>query len=165
MTCWTRRDPCTGSGSSGRTPAAARRGISVLLGLHAVLRTSLLAVGDAGGVERAAHHLVANARQVLHAATAHEHYGVLLQVVSLAGDVGRDLHLVREPHAGNLAQRRVRLLGRGRVHAGAHAAPLRSGDALLAALPRLETRGGDLLLGLLAALAYELVDAWHAAED
>src|SRR3954447_13403587 len=90
MTCWTRRDRWTGSGSTGRMVAAARRGIRLLL-LHAVLRARLLAVADAGGVERPADDLVAHARQVLDAAAAHEHDRVLLQVVALARDVGRDL--------------------------------------------------------------------------
>src|SRR5919202_6633194 len=126
MTCWTSLERWTGSGSIGRTPAAARRG--KLLRLHAVLRAGLLAVGDAGGVERPADDLVAHAREVLDAAAAHEHDRVLLEVVALAGDVGGDLHAVRQAHAGDLAQRRVRLLGRGRVHARAHAALLRSGD-------------------------------------
>ena len=51
---------------------------------------------------------------------------MLLQVVADAGDVGGDLDAAGQPHAGDLAQRRVRLLrGRG-VDAGAHAAPLRA---------------------------------------
>src|SRR5919199_3708451 len=125
MTCWTSLERWTGSASIGRTPAAARRG--TLLRLHAVLRAGLLAVRHPGGVERAADDLVADARQVLDAAAAHEHHGVLLQVVALARDVDRDLHRVREPHAGHLAQRGVRLLRRRRVHAGAHATALRSG--------------------------------------
>jgi hypothetical protein len=63
-----------------------------------------------------------------------EHHRVLLQVVSLSGDVGRYLDRSRDAHTRDLAQRGVRLLrGRG-VHAGAHAAPLRSGGLLLAAL-------------------------------
>src|SRR4051812_30443651 len=156
MICCTSFDPWTGSGSSGRIVAAERRGMSRLLGLHAVLRAGLLAVRDAGGVERAAHDLVAHARQVLDAAAAHEHDRVLLQVVALAGDVDRDLHAVREPDAGHLAQRRVRLLRRRRVDARAHPAPLRSGDLLLAPLARLQAGRGELLLGGLAALANEL---------
>src|SRR3954447_10017782 len=119
MTCWTSRDPWTESGSSGRTPPGARRGICRLLRLHAVLRAGLLAVGDAGGVERAAHDLVADARQVLHAAAADEHDGVLLEVVALARDVRRDLHPVGEPDARHLPERRVRLLGSGGIDAGA----------------------------------------------
>src|SRR3954471_13850546 len=157
MTCWTSFDSCSGSGSRGRTPAAARRGISVLLGLHAVLRAGLLAVGDAGGVEGAAHDLVADARQVLHAAAAYEHHRVLLEVVALAGDVGGDLHPVGEPDAGDLAKGRVRLLGRHGCDAGADAPPLRRCDGLLTPLPRLEARRRRLLLRALAALAYKLV--------
>src|SRR3954449_11121828 len=163
MICCTSFDPWTGSGSSGRIVAAERRGISVLLGLHAVLRTCLLAVRHAGGVERAADDLVAHARQVLDASAAHEHHAVLLKVVALARDVARDLHAVREAHAGDLAKGGVRLLRGGRVHTRAHATALGSGEDLLAALARLETRRRELLLGLLAALADQLIDAWHAA--
>src|SRR5213076_1579456 len=123
MTCWTSRDPWTESGSSGRTPPGARRGI-LLPGLDAVLRAGLLAVGDAGGVERAANDLVADARQVLHAATAHQHDRVLLEVVSLAGDVGGDLHPVGQADAGDLPERRVRLLRGCRIHARADPAAL-----------------------------------------
>src|SRR5215211_7367763 len=140
MTCCTSFEPYMASDSSGRTPAAALRGISRLAGLRAVLRAGLLAVGHPGGVERAADDLVAHARQVLDAATTHEHDGVLLQVVALARDVDRDLHRVGEPHTGHLAQRGVRLLRRRRVHTGAHATALRSGHALLAALAGLQAR-------------------------
>src|SRR5579884_3943199 len=133
MTCWTSRLWWTGSGGIGLTWAAARRGTrrrlrdsarARSLGLHAVLRAGLLALAHAGGVERAADHLVAEARQVLDPAAAHEHPRVLLQVVALAGDVGADLHAVGQPHARDLAQRRVGLLRRGRVHARAHAPAL-----------------------------------------
>src|SRR5215212_9161423 len=106
MTCWTSLERWTGSGSSGRWVAAARRGMW-LASLHAVLRAGLLAVGYAGRVERAADDLVAHARQVLDATAAHEHHGVLLQVVALARDVRRDLHLVGQTHARDLAQRGV----------------------------------------------------------
>src|SRR5919202_2121577 len=153
MTCWTSLERWTGSGSIGRMAAAARRG--TLLGLHAVLRAGLPAVRDAGGVERPADDLVAHARQVLDAAAADEHDGVLLQVVALAGDVDRDLHAVREPHARDLAQRRVRLLRRGGVDARADAAALRRGHALLAPLAGLQAGGRELLLRGLATLADE----------
>src|SRR3954447_9116610 len=136
-----------------------------LLRLHAVLAAGLLAVRDAGGVERPAHDLVAHARQVLDAATTHEHDGVLLQVVALARDVGRDLHRARDPHTGDLAERRVRLLRRGRVHAGAHAAALGRGDLLLAPLAGLEARRGELLRLGVAPLADELAGGRHAAGD
>src|SRR5699024_6726346 len=88
-------------------------------------------------------------REVPHAAAADEHHRVLLQVVADARDVGGHLHAVDETHAAHLAQSRVRLLRRGRVHAGAHAALLR------VALER----GGLLLLDrLLATLADQLVN-------
>src|SRR3954464_15310509 len=154
MTCWTSLERYTGSASTGLMPAAARRGM--LLGLHSVLGAGLLAIRHPGGVERAADDLVADARQVLDAAAAHEHDGVLLQVVALARDVDRDLHGVGEPHAGHLAQRGVRLLRRRRVHARAHAAPLRSGHALLATLAGLQAWGGELLRLRIAALADQL---------
>src|SRR5215211_3468770 len=163
MTCWTSLERWTGSGSIGRTPAAARRG--KLLRLHAVLGARLLAVRDAGGVERPADDLVAHARQVLDAAAAHQHDGVLLQVVALARDVHRDLHRVGQADAGDLAQGGVRLLRRGRVDPRADAAPLGSGDALLAALARLEAGGRELLLGRLAALAHELGGRRHSARN
>src|SRR5688500_15114937 len=99
MTWETRRERWTGSGSTGRICAAARRDMALLL-LDAVLRTGLLAVAHAGGVERPADDLVAHARQVLDAAAAHEHDGVLLQVVALAGDVGRDLDRAGDADTG-----------------------------------------------------------------
>src|SRR6266513_1769787 len=49
---------------------------------------------------------------LLHASAADEHDRVLLEVVTLTGDIGADLGAVRQPDAGDLAQRRVRLLGR-----------------------------------------------------
>src|SRR5215211_3885274 len=166
MTCCTSLDWWTGSGSIGRTPPGARRGIpALLLGLHAVLRTGLVAVGHAGRVERPAHDLVAHARKVLDAPAADEHHGVLLQVVPLARDVGRDLHAVGEPDARDLAQRGVRLLRRGRVDARTDAAPLRGGDLLLAPLARLQAGRGELLLRGLAALANELGGRRHTARD
>src|SRR5665647_1744838 len=121
--------------------------------LRAVLRARLLAIRDAARVERGADDLVAEAREVLDAAAADEHDRVLLQVVPLARDVGPDLHAVREPDAGDLPKRRVRLLRSGRVHARADAALLR----------RAGERGRLVLRHRgLAALADELVHGRHA---
>src|SRR5205823_7794767 len=120
-----------------------------LLLLRAVPAARLLAVLDTLGVQRTTDDLVADAGQVLHTTTTHEHHRVLLQVVALARDVGGDLDAAGQLHTRDLAQRRVRLLGRGGVHAGAHATPLRA---------PLERR--SLLLGslVLAALADQLLD-------
>src|SRR5713101_7696144 len=49
---------------------------------------------------------------VLAPAAADQYDRVLLQAVTLPGDVGRDLHRVRQAHAGDLPQGRVRLLRR-----------------------------------------------------
>src|SRR3954454_6863760 len=98
-----------GSGMSSRRGAGPLRGTSALL-LGAVAAAGLLAVAHTRGVERAADDLVAHTRQVLHTPAAHEHDGVLLQVVALARDVGGDLHATGQPHTGDLAQRGVRLL-------------------------------------------------------
>src|SRR6185295_16405609 len=68
--------------------------LRLLRTLGAVLRTRLLAILDALQVQRAAHDVVAHARQVLDAAAAHEHHAVLLQVVAFAADVGDHLEAV-----------------------------------------------------------------------
>src|SRR5215204_5930642 len=101
--CVTSWDPKTGSTSIGRLGAGPLRGISALLLLRAVTAAGLLAVLHALGVERAADDLVADAGEVLHPAAAHEHDRVLLEVVPLTRDVGRDLLAAREADAGHLA--------------------------------------------------------------
>src|SRR3954470_8806744 len=150
--CVTSGDWYTGSETSGRRGAGPLRGMSALLLLRAVAAASLLAVADTLGVERAADDLVTDAGQVLHPATAHEHHRVLLQVVADARDVRGHLDAAGEADAGDLAQRRVRLLRRGRVDARAHTAALRG---------TLQRRGLGLLDLVLAALADQLVDRGH----
>src|SRR3954468_733152 len=142
----------TGSAMSGRRCGGPLRGMSALLLLRAVAAAGLLAVADALGVQRTADDLVANAGEILHTAATHEHDRVLLQVVADTGDVGGDLDLAGQPDTRHLAQRGVRLLRRGRVHAGAHAAPLR------ASLQRRRLRLARLRL---AALADQLLDGGH----
>src|SRR2546423_5193322 len=114
----------TGSDINGRRGAGPLRGMSALLLLRAVAAAGLLAVAHALRVQRTTNDLVADAREVFHPAATDEHDGVLLQVVADAGDVGGDLDRAGEPDARHLAQRRVRLLRRGGVHARAHAPPL-----------------------------------------
>src|SRR4051795_8674671 len=126
--------------------------MSALLLLGAVTAAGLLAVADALGVQRAADDLVTDAGQVLHAAAAHEHHRVLLQVVADARDVRGHLDTTGQADASDLAQRRVRLLRRRRVDAGAHPAALRG---------TLQRRGLGLLDFVLAALADQLVDRGH----
>src|SRR5688572_20086395 len=77
---------------------------SLLRPLGAVLGATLAAIADAFGVLGAAQDVVANARQVPDASAAHEHDRVLLEVVTFAGDVRRDLLAVRQAHACDLAK-------------------------------------------------------------
>src|SRR5262245_41008144 len=120
--------------------------------LGAVFRPALLAVLDALGVEHAAQHMVAHAGQVLDAAAADHHHRVLLQVVPLARYVADDLMAVGEPDLGDLAKRRVRLLGRRRIDAGADPALLRR---------PLQVTGLLAIDARLARLANELADRRH----
>src|SRR2546425_7482197 len=147
----------TGSAASSRFGISRLRGIFGnlrLRALRAVLRTTLLAALDADGVERAADNVIADAGEILHAAAANQHQRVLLQVVPDAGNVGRHLDPVGEPHARDLAQRRVRLLRRLGEDTDADAALLRA-----------DLQRGTLRLGddLLASLANELADSRHSA--
>jgi len=142
-------EPYTGSVTSCRRVAGPLRGMSALLLLRAVAAASLLAVADALGVQRTADDLVADTGQVTHPATAHQHDRVLLQVVPDPGDIRGDLDLASQPDPGDLAQRRVRLLRRGRVDTRAHATALRA---------LLERRRIVLRYLVLAALADQLLD-------
>src|SRR5690348_1574226 len=126
---------------------------SASLGLfRAVLGAALLALGHAGGIQRAAHGVVAHARQVLDATAADEHDRVLLQVVAFAADVADDLETVGQAHLGDLAQGRIRLLRRRGVHARAHAATLRAVG---------QRRRGALVSLRAARLAHQLIDCRH----
>src|SRR5215472_12797 len=93
--------------------------------LGAILRTALLAVLDALGIQHAAENVVAHAGQVLDAAAADHDHRVLLQVMAFTRDVTNHLEAVGQAHLGDLAQRRVRLLRRRGVDARAHATLLR----------------------------------------
>src|SRR5918995_2937713 len=147
--CVTSTDRYTGSGISSRRGAGPLRGMESAFLLGAVAATGLLAVAHPGGVEGAADDLVADARQILHTTAAHEDDRVLLQVVTLAGDVGGDLDAAGQADAGGPAERRVGLLGRVGEHAGADAPSLGR---------TLERRGLHLRRLGLAALADQLLD-------
>src|SRR5215468_11007585 len=101
--------------------------LTLLRALRAVLRSALLPVRDARRIQRSTHHVIAHAGQVLHAAAADEHNRVLLQVVADAWNVRRHFDPVRQPHARNLAQRRVRLFRSLSVNARTHSPLLGTG--------------------------------------
>src|SRR5215470_7494027 len=77
---------------------------------------------------------------------------MFLQVVADPRDVGVDLVAVGEPHARNLAQRRIRLLGRRGLDLRAHAAFLRRA---------LQRRRTHLVALLDARRAYQLIYGRH----
>src|SRR2546429_1461308 len=122
-------------------------GLLGLFALGAVLRTALLAPFGAGRVEGAADHVVPNTGEVLDAAAADQDYRVLLEVMPDPGDVGGDLLAGGEPNAGDLPQRRVRLLGGGRIDTHADPPPLRGAlqRRCLRLLPQRLAAGSDQL--------------------
>src|SRR5713101_9494573 len=121
--------PNFGSGFTSRFSAEWRRDIwsvpELLRTLRAVLRTALLTVLDALGIEDAAENVVTHAGQILDAAAADHDHRVFLKVVAFTRNVADDLEAVGQAHLCDLAKRRVRLLrGRG-VDARANTALLR----------------------------------------
>src|SRR5258706_13430921 len=111
---------------SRRRQAAGWFGQRSLRPLGAVLRTALLAILHALRVEHAAEDVVADAGEVLDAAAADHHHRMFLEIVALTWDVADHFEADGEADFGDLAQRRVRLLRRGRINAGADPAFLRA---------------------------------------
>jgi hypothetical protein len=117
--------------------------------LRSVLAASLLAVGDAGGIQRSTHYVVANAGKVLYAASADQHNRVLLQVVADARDVRGDFNPICEAHAGHFAQGGIRLFGRLRINTRTHATAL---------WRRLQGRAGRLVIRRRPAFSNQLIE-------
>src|SRR5262249_29393154 len=103
-------------------------------------------------VEGPADDVIAHPRQVFDSAASNQNQRVLLEVVTNAGNVGRHFDPVGQPHASDLAQRRIGFLWRLREHADADATLLRA---------VLEGRTLGLADDLSAALAHELADGRH----
>jgi hypothetical protein len=129
--------PAKGSTGSGLGP------------LCPVLRPSLPATVDTRSVERAANDVIPNTWKVLNP-TATDHYDrMLLEVVPFARDVRGNLEPVRQTHARNLTERRVRLLRSGGIHTSTHPSTLRT---------LLQCRARGLGGYPLSPLPYQLVD-------
>src|SRR5580704_17289548 len=80
----------TGSGRISRGSGLRLRGILFRRPLRpfgSVFRSSLLPVSHSRCVQSAAHHVIAYAGQVFHAAATDQHDGVFLQIVSHSRDV------------------------------------------------------------------------------
>src|SRR6267142_2653724 len=99
--------PNFGSGKTSRLTAARRRdtGVPLFWTLGAVFRTALAAVLDALGIEGAADDVITHSREVFDPATADQYHRMLLQVVTLTGDVARNLVPVGEANPRDLPQR------------------------------------------------------------
>jgi hypothetical protein len=96
-----------------------------LAAFGSILRSALFAVIDTEGVEGTADHVVSHAGKVPDSAATNEHDGVLLKVVTLTADVGRDFLAVGESHTGDLTQRGVGFLRGDGSHLKAYATLLR----------------------------------------
>src|SRR5215831_16246920 len=142
-------------GVPGRRRLCVGWGYLRLWPLGPVLRTSLLAIGNANRIQRAADYVVTDSRKVLHTAATDQHNRVLLQVVTNPRNVSRHFDAVGQAHARNLAQRGVRLLRRLGVHARAHAALLRTG---------LQGGAGRLVLRRRPSLAHQLIECRHSVQ-
>ena len=94
--------------------------------LGAVERAALVALGNAGSIQRAADDVVTDTGQIAHTAAADQHDGVLLQIVANARNVASTFDGIGQADSRNFTQSRIRLLGRGGFHAQAHAALLRA---------------------------------------
>jgi hypothetical protein len=95
--------------------------------LGAVLRAALSTVRYAHRVEDPTNNMITNTGKVLYTTAANEHDRVLLEVVTFTGNIGGNLHTVRQAYTSNLTKGRVRLLRCRGVHANADSTLLRTG--------------------------------------
>src|SRR5882672_6562421 len=71
--------------------------------LGAVLRAALLTIFHSRSIQRAAHNVITNTRQILHTAAAHQHDRVLLQVMPDSWNVRGDFDCIGQADASHLA--------------------------------------------------------------
>lgn len=148
--------------------ASHKISLNLLRLLGSVARASLAALLEAGGVEFAAHDGVLDA-DILHAAAAKKHDGVLLEVVSFARDVGSHFHAVSKADAGDLTDSGVRFARGLGSHLGAHTTLKRrriEGRAVLKVV-KATTKSQDFRLAafVLATLLRELLDGSHLEKE
>ena len=120
----------------------------VLALLRAVTAASLLTTSNTECIASTADDLVAHTRQIANTTAADKHDRVFLKVVAFARDVNGDFFAVRQPHAGDLPESRVRLLRRHRAYQQAHTALLRAliQNGRLAELPLRSSATADKLV-------------------
>ena len=123
-----------------------------LWAFRTVFRTAFLAVVYPGRIERAAYDGVTYTGQVFYPAAAHQYDGVLLEVVAFARDIADHFDPVGHPDFSYFTEGRVGFLRRGRIYAGAYAAPLRAG---------IERATLTRIFNFLAALPDHLINRRH----
>ncbi|ABX23967.1 hypothetical protein SARI_04178 [Salmonella enterica subsp. arizonae serovar 62:z4,z23:-] len=94
--------------------------------LHAVFRTSLLTVFNAGAVKRATNGVVTNTREVFNTTATDQDHGVLLQVVTFTTDVGSHFKTVSQTNTANFTQCGVRFFRSGSIYTSTYATFLRA---------------------------------------
>jgi hypothetical protein len=102
------------------------QGIELLGSLSSILGAALFAVLNAHRIEGPTNDVITNSGKILHAATANEDYGVLLEIVPDTRDVRGHFNAIREADSSHLSQSRVRLLGRRGINAHADTPLLRT---------------------------------------
>ena len=157
-------EPYLRSGRQARFFLRGRRILFCRRALRAITRAGRAALLETSGVELSAHYRVLDA-DVLHAAAAEHHHRVFLQIVPFSGDVGGNLHPVRESHTGDLTNSRVRLTRRLGGHLGTHAAlewRRIKGRSILESIKTAGESGyGRLRRFVLAPSLGELIDGGH----
>ena len=104
------------------------------------------------GLEFPTDDVVPDTRQILHAAAADQHHGVLLKVVPDSRNVTRHFHTGCQTHPCDLSKSRIRLLRRRGINTRAHTSLLRTTH---------ESRRVSLGSLLFAPCSNKLVYCWH----
>src|SRR5690349_9822289 len=97
--------------------------------------------------------MVTHTRKVFYTTTAHQHDRVLLQVVTISGDISNNLHFVGEANLGHITQRRVRLLKRSGINTGANSTAERTA---------IQSPGLTFGLNDLSSFSYQLLNCRHS---
>ena len=100
--------------------------LSCLRTLGTVLTTTLSAVGHTGSIQCTAYNVITHTGQVLYTTAAHQYDTVLLQVVTLTGNVRVHFLLVCQTNTGNFTHCRIRLLRGCSVHTNTNTTALRT---------------------------------------
>ena len=122
----------------GTSSNERKKKLFLLWALCTVERTTLTALLNTCGVEATANDGVAES-DVLHATTADDDHGVLLQLVCLSRDVRGDFHSIGEAHTCNLTNSGVRLARSHGRDLGTHTALERRVVEVRTILNRIET--------------------------